>query len=222
MATDNSAPRILIICSCHESYFERRWDRLLPSLRSKATVEFLNNPNPDVIVQLLADEPMPSAILITDEGLYLNNHAHLWDAVLNCVRQGCTAIVMKYLGQFPSRGENLKPFFSQAGLPWEEGSYLRRTSVINDAATGHDLATKLPQSYSQRALFVKNVAYSDAWYMPDDDLETRVAGLSVDDVQGESPVALARVGEGRLGYVGDFNAEEETDVVILAMCGLLE
>ena len=37
----------------------------------------------------------------------------------------------------------------------------------------------------------------------------------------ESPVFLAKVGDGKLGYVGDVNAEEESNLVILAMCGLL-
>lgn len=38
-------------------------------------------------------------------------------------------------------------------------------------------------------------------------------------VLGESPVTFAYVEDGKLGYVG--NAEEGSDYVILAMCGLL-
>ena len=36
----------------------------------------------------------------------------------------------------------------------------------------------------------------------------------------ETPVALDPVGSGRLGYVGDVNGEEETDLVILEILGL--
>lgn len=36
----------------------------------------------------------------------------------------------------------------------------------------------------------------------------------------ESPVACASVGQGKLGYLGDVNAERESGDVILAMCGL--
>jgi hypothetical protein len=37
----------------------------------------------------------------------------------------------------------------------------------------------------------------------------------------QAPVALSKVGEGRLGYVGDVNAEEGSVTVVLALCGLL-
>lgn len=32
-------------------------------------------------------------------------------------------------------------------------------------------------------------------------------------------VALAKIGNGKLGYVGDVNGEEGSDAVVLAMCG---
>jgi len=56
---------------------------------------------------------------------------------------------------------------------------------------------------------VKNVEESAVWYA-----ET---GFS-----NEAAVVFANVGSGKLGYVGDVNAEEGSDVVILAMCGLLD
>jgi len=36
----------------------------------------------------------------------------------------------------------------------------------------------------------------------------------------ECPVAFAKVGDGWLGYIGDVNAEEESDNVVLGMLGL--
>lgn len=45
---------------------------------------------------------------------------------------------------------------------------------------------------------------------------TRRRSLIVD----QAAAAMAPLGAGKLGYVGDVNAEEGTDAVILAMCGL--
>lgn len=38
---------------------------------------------------------------------------------------------------------------------------------------------------------------------------------------GEAAVALASVGQGKLGYMGDVNAEVESTTVLLGLCGLL-
>lgn len=213
-----SSSRILIISLSEGSFFEEISHRILATLRSKTTVQLAKDP--DSTVQLLAQQP--STILIADEALTENNYSHIWGAVLQCVRQGSTAVVM---GQFSSfvRPDNMKLFFSKAGLSWDGGSYTRTTLVLNQAAVGDMLATQLPKSYSQKALFVNNVVSSDAWYTTDEDsvVESRVFGPTPVNTPGETPVAMARVGEGRLGYVGDVNAEEETDAVILAMCDLL-
>ncbi|KAJ5651171.1 uncharacterized protein N7484_004894 [Penicillium longicatenatum] len=165
---------------------------------------------------------MPSVILIADEALTLDEYAHVWEAVCRCVRQGSTADLMGLFSSFV-RPLDIKPFFSKAGLPWEGRTYVRTTLTINRAATGDELAARLPPSYSQKAVFIKNVAHSDRWYTTDASsvVEPRVFGPSPAHNPGQSPVIMARVGMGRLGYVGDCNAEEETDAVILAMCGLL-
>ncbi|KAJ5784810.1 uncharacterized protein N7503_010022 [Penicillium pulvis] len=209
---------VLVISLSEGSFFEEISHRILATLRSKTTVQLARDPNSTV--QLLAQQP--SSILIADEALTQNKYSQIWGAVLQCIRQGSTAVVM---GQFSSfvRPDNMKPFFSQAGLSWDRGSYTRTTLVLNQAATGDELATKLPKSYSQKALFVNNVVSSDMWYTTDESsvVESRVFGPTSVNTPGETPVAMARVGEGKLGYVGDVNAEVETDAVILAMCNLL-
>lgn len=40
-------------------------------------------------------------------------------------------------------------------------------------------------------------------------------------VSGESAVAFASVGDGKLGYIGNVNAEHGSNVTVLAMCGIL-
>jgi hypothetical protein len=70
------------------------------------------------------------------------------------------------------------------------------------------VANRLPASYSQKALFVKNIEQSAAWYT-----ET--------ESSNEAAVAFTKVGLGSLGYVGDVNGEAGSDEVVMAMCGLL-
>lgn len=101
---------------------------------------------------------------------------------------------------------------------------MRTTLVLNKRAVGYTVATKLLPQYSQKAVFLKNVTSEQAWYVTDEDSVVESAVFHPDSANktGESPVVLGRVGEGKLGYVGDVNAEKGSDAAILAMCGLYE
>ena len=46
-----------------------------------------------------------------------------------------------------------------------------------------------------------------------------IAGTPIDDLT-QTPVALASFGDGQVGYTGDMNGEEGTDMVVLAFLGL--
>jgi len=227
-------PRILTISLHEKSFFDDMYDSLLSAIMAKANLQ--RALDADLALRLLRPQPepqpqpqpkpKPSAVLLTDDALALEANAHVWEAVLDYVRQGGTAIIM---GHFPSfvRPNDMKPFFARAGLSWEAGSYHRMTLALNrasvDAAVGADVAEKLPSSYSQKAVFVRNVAPADTWYKPTEDsvVESVIFYSSSSGIPPETAVALAEVGAGKLGYVGDVNAEEGSNAVILAMCGLL-
>ncbi|GMG53970.1 unnamed protein product [Aspergillus oryzae var. brunneus] len=61
------------------------------------------------------------------------------------------------------------------------------------------------------------------WYKTDDDsvVQSMVFPATKVNMAGETAVALAKVRTGKLGYVGDVNAEEGSNAVVLAMYGLL-
>ncbi|OAA41342.1 hypothetical protein NOR_05420 [Metarhizium rileyi] len=193
---------------------------LLTALRAK--VEFQRAEDSTSAIRFLSQHPEPSAILITDEALTLHANTPVWEAVLAYVRRGGTAIIM---GLFPSfvQRDSVKPFFSRAGLQWEVGCYHRTTLALNQSAVGVANAQKLPKRYSQKAVFVNNVAPEDMWYKTDDDsvIQSMVFPPTSGQVAGGTAVALAKVGEGKLGYVGDVNAEDGSNAVVLAMCRLL-
>ncbi|GJJ75331.1 hypothetical protein EMPS_07689 [Entomortierella parvispora] len=217
----SGTPRVLAISLHNQPWFAEMYAPLLTALRSNA--EFQQAENLISAIRLLSQLPEPSAVLITDEALTLRESSAVWDAVLEYVRRGGTAIVM---GLFPSfvQPNRVRPFFSRAGLEWGAGSYHRTTLALNRTAVDVANATKLPQRYSQKALFVKNVAPENMWYQTDDNsvVQSMVFAPTSANTPGETAVAMAAVGRGKLGYIGDVNAEDGSNAVVLAMCGLLQ
>lgn len=141
------------------------------------------------------------------------------------MRNGGTGVVM---GQFPAfvNPQEMKPFFGQVGLPWSAASYTRSTHVLNRESLSDKTAACLAPQISQKALSVNNVSGASAWYIADDgydheDDESSRPAPKTTKTMVEAAVAFARVGEGKLGYIGDVNAEQDLNAVILAMCGIL-
>lgn len=221
MATsETTKPRIVLVSLNRQSFFDNMYSSFLGELGSKAAMQRVSKPNS--AIRMLSEQPPPSAVLVTDEALaaYKENR-HVWEAVLQYVRQGGTAIVMGHFSSF-TRPAKIKPFFAKAGLPWEAGKYLRTTLKLNQSAVGPSVAGTLPREYSQKAVFLRNVAPAHTWYYSDDNsvVESLVFSPTPANVEGETPVALTNIGDGKLGYVGDVNTEEGSTAVILAMCGL--
>lgn len=159
----------------------------------------------------------PLAVLVTDAALANEAaNAPVWDAILAYVRRGGTAVVMGHFSTFAYRDR---------GLPWESGAYHRTKTVLNRSAPTlePEAAARLPRGYSQKAHSVDKVAPGDIWYgsAPDSVVQSVVFPPDNAHRPGQAAAALARVGEGRLGYLGDVNAEPESNAVVLAMCGLL-
>ena len=199
MATEDATKPSVLLVSLHlQPFFDDMYGSLLAELKSKATLRRAEEAN--LAIRLLSEEPPPLAALVTDEALTTKQNARVWDAVLQYVRQGGTSIVMGTFSGFV-KPNNIRPFFSKAGLQWEAGSYHRTTVILNEEAVGPNLAAYLPLKYSQKAVFVKNVAPTDAWYRTDENsvVESRVFVPASANVAGEAPVAIARVEKGRLG-----------------------
>ncbi|PTB40353.1 hypothetical protein M441DRAFT_59125 [Trichoderma asperellum CBS 433.97] len=216
---ENAKPRVLSISLNHQSFFDSMYGSLLTKIRTGSVFQRVEDG--ESAKRVLLEGPPPHAILITDEALTLRENAPVWEAVLKYIKQGGTAVVM---GNFSSFVEplSIKPFFAKAGLEWEQGSYHRTTLVLNPQAVGIHLASKLLPEYSQKAVFLKNAKTSDAWYVTNENAVTESLAFQAKDahVTGESPVLLASVGKGKLGYIGDVNGEEGSEAVVIAMCGL--
>ena len=108
-------------------------------------------------------------------------------------------------------------------MPWKFGQYFRTTVVLQGSANGRghrDWRNGLPAAYSSKAVFLRNVAPSDAWYVSPPGSMSESLVLGPEPVNEETSVAFAKVGDGWLGYTGDVNDEEGTHAAVLAMMGL--
>lgn len=221
MAQTTPKPKVLLVSLDFQPFFDENYAQLINDLSTKADIQRVKGSGS--ALNRISGENPPAAILITDAALSnQKSKAPVWDAILNYVRQGGTAVVM---GHFSSFAKPLKigPFFQKAGLPWESGDYHRTDTALNPSVVPGGMAKRLPREYSQKALAVKNVAPGDVWYTARPDSVVQSAVFSPDNAYrpGQAAVAMAKVGEGKLGYLGDVNAESESQTVVLAMCGLL-
>lgn len=214
-----SAPKpvVLLISLRLQPFFDEQYKGFIDQLFEKATINRVCKPAP--ALRVLSEDP-PSAVLLTDEAL-THKYSRVWDKVLEYVRSGGTAVCMGHFSSF-TRPLNILPFFQRAGLPWESGDYHRTTVVLNKNATPSNIWPFLEESYSQKALFLKNVAEPDAWYRPNEESVIESHVFPPDKIRNldQVPVAFGKIGDGRLGYVGDVNAEEGSHLAVLAMCGL--
>jgi len=198
------SPHILTLCLEHETLFDDIYRSLTSRITAKARMERATTP--EAALTMLNREPPPSVILVVDGGLA--RQRKVFERVIDHLCEGATVVLAGSFSSSVNVGE-FNRVFAVVGLPWKSGSYHRSTVTLRRNAVGGSLSSQLPSAYSQKALFVKNVEESAVWYA-----ET---GFS-----NEAAVVFANVGSGKLGYVGDVNAEEGSDVVILAMCGLLD
>ncbi|KAK3348715.1 hypothetical protein B0T25DRAFT_457381 [Lasiosphaeria hispida] len=195
--------RILELCLEHEAMVDGAFGSLISQIKAKAAVERATTV--EAALRMLNQEPAPPVILVTDGAM--TRQKKVRERVIDRLREGATVVLAGCFSSMVSKGA-FNRFFAILGLPWQQGSYHRATVTLRPGATSAIVASRLPASYSQKALFVKNIERSAAWY-------TEM------EFSNEAAVACAKVGLGSLGYVGDVNGEMESDQVVMAMCGLL-
>ncbi|KAI1359266.1 hypothetical protein F5Y08DRAFT_332494 [Xylaria arbuscula] len=172
-----------------------------PRITAKATMDRATTQN--TALEMLSQNPPPSAIFITDGGVV--RLMKVWERVIDCVRRGSTVVLAAGFSSFVNEGQ-FNRCFGKAGLPWKRGGYYRTDVNLRPWNVNNRLKSQLLPDYSQKALYIKGAARSDVWYAGESD---------------EVAVAFAKVGNGMLGYVGDVNGEDGSELVVLAMLGLL-
>lgn len=215
-STTSYHPLIVIICLLGRLEFERQWAPLVSELRYMAEVHILDDPNQ--IQALLRSQSGPAVVLIADPALALDEHTLLWGAVLSHMQRGGTSILM---GQFPAwlQDNSARSFFRMAGLSWVSGTTSNDVLwELNTRGAGDAVRLSLPSSSYMEGTSIRNVPLRQVWYTRD--LQwARSAHLDATG-PGESFVAMAQVGMGRLGYMGAMSCEIRVVDIIHAMCAL--
>nr|POF24727.1 hypothetical protein CFP56_71702 [Quercus suber] len=213
-------PTIVILALDDMTFYEDTQAAFLTRLHTHADVE--KTSTPDAVRAALQRRPAPAVVLAVDASLTASTRRTLVLDVLSYVRRGG---VLLFAGLFASFAPppDVDALFAALGLPWAAGEYHRTTFQLNPSTHGLLATGGLPQRYSQKALHLAHVAPHDALYLPAEDAEIEVFGQRSGPIgdRTQTPAAFAELGEGRVGYLGDVNSEEETKLVALAMCGFL-
>ncbi|KAL7916412.1 hypothetical protein GGI35DRAFT_38844 [Trichoderma velutinum] len=164
----------------------------------------------------------PHAVFVADGGVA---HARCEVISQRLVQYAASGGIVIFGGVFAaSNPENLKKIMKQTwDLPWETGSYQRSTLSLNSQAVGSTIKSRLPASYSQKALSIYGMQLCEAWYLSTETpiIENRVPIPKSIVGRNESPVIFAQYGTGHVGYIGDVKPEDGTILAMLAMLGLL-
>lgn len=137
---ENGKPRVLAISLANRPFFEELQGSLVAKIKARSVYQCVEDGQS--AKRVLLEDPPPNAVLIPDEALTLKEYASVWDAVLNYIRQGGTAVITGIFSGFV-KPLSIKPFFAKAGLEWEVGSYHRTTLKLNAQLVGVNVASKL-------------------------------------------------------------------------------
>lgn len=222
-ASPSTKPRILLISLDEQPWFDEMYSHLLAQLLPKADVARAKSSN-GAIVQLVDPERKPQAVILTDPSCTQHRHSGLLACLVRYVRIDGGTLLCGCNFSSSLGFQEFAPFFAKFGLNWESGDYHRCTVGLNEHVRTLEKGALAP-SYSQKAVFLKGVARDAALYLP-------VAGAHIesavfppsrveDDLErAQTPITYSKVGNGWFGYIGDVNGEEESDAVVLAICGL--
>ncbi|KAH6675183.1 hypothetical protein B0J14DRAFT_616913 [Halenospora varia] len=132
------------------------------------------------------------AILVTDEGLTETRNRVVLEKVQFYIQNRGLVIFGLH---FPNatRIDVFDKFFDEGfGLPWQHRDYYRATFYIHEK-----IFVPVPEGTTQSLVFPPSYVN-----------------------KAQAAVVSAKIGDGFLVYSGDVNAEQGSDKVILALCGL--
>ncbi|KAL3454637.1 hypothetical protein BJX65DRAFT_301272 [Aspergillus insuetus] len=150
------------------------------------------------------------AVIITDEGLTARANKKVLNKVKTFVQNGGLAIVGLHFNPSPlgthSTGSLL--LLSSPGSG-ETIDVIPLTSIASVPCPPTAVAASFPEWVNMKAVHVAHVRPDERIFL---------SGSSYPEAL-EAGVAATQVGSGYLAYVGDANAEVESNKVILALCG---
>ncbi|KAK4638960.1 hypothetical protein QC761_702950 [Podospora bellae-mahoneyi] len=204
-------PRHVLLLSLQSpSWFDTEYENLLHALTAESG-RILKAEDPEDALGMFSHREVASsfrAVLIADHGITFPRHSPIWHLLLkNYIRKGGRVIICCGFpcGVIPRDFDTM--FSEIEGLDWKfagcsRGEYGRAEAP----GQGKDA---LPDVVDWNAvkLRAEGMKPGESWYS---------------DSTGDSAAAMAKVGEGWLGYVGNVDVDGDTAMIILRMCGFDE
>ncbi|KAF2839615.1 hypothetical protein M501DRAFT_722463 [Patellaria atrata CBS 101060] len=215
-ASTESRPTILVVSLHHKEDQFVQYTSLFSSLSARFHV--IQAQKWRTVTNYLSNNN-PAAAIVTDGGIVESTSfpalASLQDYVLN----GGTIIFGCAFSRSvaPHRMNGIWETFK---LPWKFCGY-HSTEVYYNTNAGKNLksASRLATTFSLNAMFLE-VNDDAALYKATSESLTQSQSINSESTHSfQSPVAWQKVGTGWLGYIGSVNREDESDEVMLAMCG---
>ncbi|CAK1355398.1 hypothetical protein CB0940_00875 [Cercospora beticola] len=212
----DTRPRVALLQLQKHPYFDEQYALLLRELSARFQVDVITNRTQ---ASHLFRNGWHSIVLATDQALAESNDYVLRDEARVFVQRGGTLILCCHFAAAAPRLD-VEKFFSSFGLYWRSGDYHRTEHDLNYAIAGVDTGDLKPR-YSQQAVHLRDVDPRHAMYLPAATayVQSSVCPPSPIEDKTQTPTALAAVGQGRLGYLGDVNVEEGTVRTMLTLCG---
>jgi hypothetical protein len=218
MASERS--EILLLSLAFQNFLDDTYSSLIDSLDKFTQLKRAKSSN-GAIQYLEANNP--KAILVTDEGLTETKNRAVLEKVQSYIQNGGLVIFGLHFSNF-TRMDVFDKFFDEGfGLPWQHGDYHRATFQFNPSCTLPASVVKesFPSAYSMKVLHVKNAGQHEKIFVPVPEGTTQSLVFPPSHVdEAQAAVVGAKIGDGFLVYSGDVNAEQGSDKVILALCGL--
>lgn len=205
-----SEPHLLLVSICGRREFRSRFRSLLAELASRIRVQRLND-----LIHLhfqLTNEPRPAVVLLVDEALALDRNIDHLSALDSYVSQGGRCILACHFGNRVTTPDALS-MFTRLGLYWMVHGMMTRQLTMNWNGPACRLPPTIPHSLTMSGQSIDGVALADAWYLFQEQSGTIDGSYAV-----ETMVATARVGHGRIGFVGGVNDDSDTIAIIVRMC----
>jgi hypothetical protein len=202
-------PNVLVLSFEGFSFTARQlYEQLLPKLLSRAAVH-----ESQTIQDALSyiQSGWPSVILVTDAIIASedDDSEHLLAAVADYTKHGHTTILMGFFASAIEPATANTIFRDYFGLKWEIESETPSTHPVKLAIPDEGLLRThiLPKSFVPEAYWLRKVSGAQMIYL------SSSGGLLFYS-------ALAKVGLGKLGYIGDTGFGNEPERLVLAMCHL--
>jgi hypothetical protein len=162
-------------------------------------------------IELLAS-PHLCGIFATDPGLTDPRHSQLLVRLVDYVSRGGYLVFGGTFACFV-RYPKVAPFFSVFNLTWKAGAYTRESLERNLDNELVETNTFLPDKIGIQALFLCDAEVEEMLYTPTSH------GVNI---TAQSPIVCSGVGSGRVGFIGDVNADTCSTPSLLSMFNLLQ